>query len=214
MTADEWESPAICNGKVDKGYGKRDGVIMFPTSHDITRENISQYCCVLRKLLDAGNEVLIVSKPRFDCIALICEGFKDHREKILFRFTIGSIYCDVLEFWEPGAPGIFERLACLKYSFDAGYRTSVSCEPYLDKNVFAIYEACRPYITDSFWIGKMKRLKSRVDIGSLGREEMLYVEAVEEACRGEFVQSMYRLLDGRIFVRWKDSISKLKMERQ
>ena len=162
---------------------------------------------VLRKLLDAGNDVLIVSKPHWQCITLICEGFKEHRDKILFRFTIGSTDNDVLAFWEPGAPNFQKRLACLQYAFQTGYKTSVSCEPYLDPYVVYTYTACKPYITDSFWVGKLRHFNCRVKLDDATPEQIKkYVEPLKAAQNDDVVKSIHKLLYDKSFVMWKDSI--------
>jgi hypothetical protein len=66
---------------------------------------------VLGKLLEAGNEVLIVSKPHLDCIRAICDEFESfrnildvfegyHRYRMVFRFTIGACDDRILSLWE------------------------------------------------------------------------------------------------------------------
>lgn len=209
-TMDQWQKPVIDNKKVDKHYSRKKGIIMYPTTHDITPDNISQYLCVLRKLLDAGNKVLIVSKPHFKCISLICECYDDYRKQITFRFTIGSTSDDVLKFWEPHAPGLSERLACLIYAFKRGFATSVSCEPYLDPYVSYIYSATQEYITDSFWVGKLNDFDRRVDVAGATDDQLAkYVYYLRSAQDDSIVRSIYGQLNGRPFVRWKDSIRKV-----
>ena len=95
--AKHWPTPCIDEKKVDAAHLKTyRGVVMFPTTHDITPANLSQYLCVLRKLLDAGNRVLIVSKPHWECITVICNAHLEYKRQIEFRFTIGSTDEDVL----------------------------------------------------------------------------------------------------------------------
>ncbi|MCK4960769.1 MAG: hypothetical protein KAT00_15255, partial [Planctomycetes bacterium] len=206
--ADEWPLPVINEKKVDLTHRKKyPGVIMFPTRHDITPANLSQYMCVLRKVLDAGNRVLIVSKPHAECIIPICRGFKEHQSNMEFRFTIGSADNDTLKFWEPEAPPFMERLMCLQGAFDAGYATSVSCEPYLDSFPQHTFAACKPYITDSFWIGKLNNFNSRVKMaGVSGAEITKYIDPLKKAMSDEFVLAMVELLKGEKLIRWKDSV--------
>ena len=64
----DWHNMEIRQPDVDKNRKLHDGLVGFPSSHDITPSNINAYLTVLGKLLRAGNEVLIVSKPRLDCI--------------------------------------------------------------------------------------------------------------------------------------------------
>ncbi len=133
-TKNNWGSPSIRIKDVKKKINKwNESLVMFPSSHDITPNNINEAMIVLRKILEADNEVLIVSKPHYDCIKKICDTFTDYKDKILFRFTIGSYNNNVLKFWEPNAPSLNERMKALKYAYDNGFETSVSCEPMMDK---------------------------------------------------------------------------------
>ena len=206
----DWSTPVINHKAVDKNYGKYPGVVMFPSTHDITPDNISECLCVLLKLLDAGNQVLIVSKPRIDCILLICHRLADYKEQIEFRFTIGSTHDDVLAFWEPGAPNFKMRLDCLKYAHFNRYRTSVSAEPYLDAGVEHLYLALFPYITESFWIGILREFKRRVDQDVMSAGQIHdYVEPLQACQTASAVWRLYEKLNGRPLIKWKDSIREI-----
>ncbi|MCK5616305.1 hypothetical protein KAR91_81335 [Candidatus Pacearchaeota archaeon] len=211
--ARHWPIPCIDEAKIDKPHKKKyPGRVMFPTTHDITPANISQYLCLLHKLLDAGNNVLIVSKPHWECITVICESCLEHQEQITFRFTIGSVQDDVLAFWEPGAPNFLERLSCLQYAFQAGYKTSLSCEPYLDAFPQYTYEACRDFITEtgSFWIGKLRNFKSRADLkGATPDQCAKFVDPLVRAMSDSIVKGIYNILKDKPHIRWKDSIRKV-----
>lgn len=205
-----WSKPVINQKAVDKNYGKREGVVMLPSTHDITPDNISECLVVILKLLDAGNQVLIVSKPNLNCIELICERLVEYKEQVMFRFTIGSTRDDVLAFWEPGAPGFEERLNCLKYAHFKGYRTSVSAEPYLDDGVEHLYIRCFPYITESFWIGTLREFKRRVDKSKISVEQMYdYIRPLLGCQSNSAVWRLYEKLNGRPLIKWKDSIREI-----
>lgn len=206
-TVEEWLEPAIINSAVDKDYGKYPGIVMFPSTHDITPRNLSECLCVIRKLLDADNRVLIVSKPHWRCITLICETLQAYRWQLMFRFTIGSKDDKVLSFWEPKAPGFDERLACLRYAYFGRYRTSVSCEPYLDGDVINLFLAVKPFITDSFWIGKLRDFDKRVDSSVITAEqEERFVKPLKAAQTDEAVRKIYNQLNVEKLVKWKDSV--------
>ena len=128
----DWHNWELRPDDVEANRRLMDGLVGFPTSHDIFPEILDPYLIVLGKLLRAGNEVLIVSKPRLDCIKEICASSRFFKDRIIFRFTIGSMNDQLLGTWEPNAPGYEERKACLQYAFEQGYRTSVSVEPMLD----------------------------------------------------------------------------------
>lgn len=95
---DEWRQMKIRDDAVLKRYKKYDGVVMFPTTHDITPENVYACLIVLENLLRVGNEVLIVSKTRMECIERLCRYLKPYKKQILFRFTIGAKDNEVLNF--------------------------------------------------------------------------------------------------------------------
>jgi len=208
--AADWSTPVINQKAVDKNYGNKDGSVMFPSTHDITPLNISECLCVILKLLDAGNQVLIVSKPHADCILLICRRLKDYKEQVEFRFTIGSTRDDVLAFWEPGAPNFEERLSCLKYAHYHNFHTSVSAEPYLDDSIKHLYIRIFPYITESFWIGTLREFKRRVDKSKISVDQMYdYVRPLFECQSRNAILRLYEKLNGRPLIRWKDSIREI-----
>lgn len=207
-TAQAWAEPVINNAKVDCDYRKYPGRLMFPSSHDITPRNINECMVVIRRLLDAGNQILIVSKPHFECITLMCETFKEYRRQITFRFTIGSVNDDVLNFWEPNAPSFQERLSCLRYAFEAGYNTSISCEPFLDYWPNCVYDTSCWWITDSFWLGLLRKFNQRVNLTDVTSEQMAtYVDPLRRIHSNiNAVKAYYRMLKDRPYVKFKDSI--------
>ncbi len=146
--------------KIHKGYAKRQGRVMFPTSHDITEESLSNCIIVLRKLINAGNEVLVTTKPRLTCIKAICTEFTNEKRLLQFRFTITSLENQRLKFWEPGAPPFEGRFKSLKFAFRQGFMTSVSIEPFLDADPFPLINKLFPFCTESIWIGKMNYIKA------------------------------------------------------
>ena len=110
-TAEGWRKPTIRPSEVNRKRGQRRGTVMFPSTHDITPLNVEACIGVLEKMLAAGNRVLIVSKPHLRCVKTMCERLAQYRDRIVFRFTIGSVDDHVLRYWEPGAPASAERLA-------------------------------------------------------------------------------------------------------
>lgn len=209
-TAEQWANPAINRAKVAAGYGKRSGRVMFPSSHDITQRNLGECLIVLKKLLAAGNDVLIVSKPHIECIKVICGSLAAYREQITFRFSIGSTNDSILSFWEPNAPQFAERLSCLQHAYQAGFKTSVSCEPYLDPHVVYTYSATKEFITDSFWIGMMNSISSRVDIGDMTATDYVrHIEPLVNIVQEPVVRGIYKLLKDQPFVRFKKTVREI-----
>ena len=181
---------------------------MFPSSHDITPDILKECMTVLEKLLKFGNQMLIVSKPHYDCIREICKKFELYKNQILFRFTIGACDDRILSYWEPGAPRYGERKTSLKYAFDQGFRTSVSVEPMLDSaNIDALISDLSPYVTHSIWIGTMNhlgRLEKHADAG--------LKKAIERIRQGQTkaaIKAIYDRHKSNQLLRWKKEIKKI-----
>ena len=197
VRVDEWHIEHIRQKDVDKKYRKFHGRVMFPSSHDITLGNFDACFSVLRKLIYAGNEVLIVSKPRCENIVRICEAFREYRDQILFRFTIGAMDDAVLSFWEPGAPSFGERLPSLSYAHFSGYQTSVSIEPMLQSDrVVELVNLLEPIVTESIWIGKMNHIRKNVAINTAQIAQA--VQRIEQGQTDDAVGEIYETLKNRV----------------
>ena len=209
-TAADWTDPEINWAKVEARHGKKNGRIMFPTTHDIDAHNIDACVTVLKSMLAAGNDVLVVSKPRIDCVRRLCAELVPFKGQITFRFTIGSADDTVLKAWEPGAPSFAERLASLKHAFEAGFRTSVSCEPMLDAHIDKVVEAARPYVTDSIWLGRANQLRQNVAINrpSDAKAKAL-ADALIATITDDFIRGLYARFRNDTVIKWKDSLKKV-----
>lgn len=155
-TAESWKTMELKN--LDKNYRKRKGPIMFPSSHDITPEIALECHATLRKLLVAGNNVIVVTKAHLDNISYMCDIFPQYHKQLEFRITITSLFNETSLKWEPYAPLPEERREALMYAHYAEYRTSVSIEPFLDEiyQVPNLVQAVQPY-AEEIWIGPMNK---------------------------------------------------------
>ena len=202
-----WKRPRLRQHDLERGFTKRDGRIMFPTAHDITDQNIDACLRVLSRMLAAGNDLLIVSKPSLSCARRLCASLARYRPQIVFRFSIGSTDDGVLKFWEPGAPSFQDRLSSLQLAYAEGFATSVSGEPMLDGHPDALVAAVRPYVTDSIWLGKINRVRQILplncprDADTLARGEALTALQNDEAIRALYARHRRDPL-----IKWKDSI--------
>jgi len=224
-TPDTWKDEKPKKSAVGKRFGKRQGTVMFPTSHDITEGNY-EYCrAVLGSLLKAGNKVLVVSKPYPDVIERLCHSLSGEfgyqvRDSVLFRFTICSMDSQTLSFWEPGAPSFAERLYSLMWVFINGWQTSVSMEPMLDDNlddVIRLVRTVAPYVTDAVWIGKANNLRQRCSMNAgdkLDARTDRMVLQLEAAWTDAKIKDLYYKninCDLELYpkVKWKESIKKV-----
>ena len=212
----QWENEIIREHDVNKKYKLYDGRVGFPTAHDITPTNIDSYLIVLKKLLNFGNEVLIVSKPNFECIKRICDEFSQYKDQILFRFSIGAMDDKILRFWDNNAPLYKERKNSLKYAFDNGYQTSVSMEPLLDSsNVIAVATDLVKYVTDFIWIGKMNYVGNVKNMTEVDDKQILLeqVDIIKSGQTNEKVLEIYNNFKEKPEllkkIKWKKSFKKV-----
>ncbi len=200
-----------------RSRAKLAGRIMAPTTHDITPDNVGESIAVLLKLLRAGNELLIVSKPHPTCVNAMMGAFGcEFHGQITWRFTIGWLSERVGLFWEPGAPLVGERLACLHAAWSRGYHTSVSMEPLLEpERVGELVKTVRPYVNDSIWIGMANRLRERTKWchGAFGAKDVarldVEIERIEAGQTPQRVREIYAMLKDDPLIRWKDSYKKI-----
>ncbi len=203
-----WQEQIIRQKEVDAPRKLYSGRVGFPSTHDINDSNIEACLTVLGKLLRAGNEVLIVSKPRLECIKRICSVSEFFKNEIMFRFTIGATDDNILTFWEPGAPAYAERKEALKYAYDQGFQTSVSVEPMLDSpNIDFLINDLIPYASDSIWIGTMNHLGNLKKQGDENIKNA--VSTIEANQSPEILIEIYNRFRNNDKIKWKSSIKKI-----
>lgn len=208
VTGSEWKQCQDIEEEVNKSQPHYDGQVMFPAAHDIIPENLTSAIQVIKNLLDAGNKVLVVSKPHLGCIQQICHELYPLRENILFRFTITARNPQILKFWEPGAPDYQERLMSLRSAFERGFATSVSIEPMLDReDVVEMVHELLPYVSNSLWLGKMNKIESRV-MGD-GDDLLKEIERIKCGQTDDQIKSLYLELQGVEKIRWKESMKEV-----
>lgn len=206
---EEWHIERFTNKADRKSFPAKDGVVMFPSTHDITPFNLEACIRVLTLMLKKGNRVLIVTKPRIPCVSRMLDDLEPWKDQILFRFTIGSMSEATCSFWEPGAPTPRERVTCIHLAFERGFKTSVSIEPML-AGIAAVEQLVNiidKSVTDTIWIGKMNKLRSRVDMSK--PENAAAVENIEWLQRDSEIMRMYSFYNGIDKIRWKDSIKEV-----
>lgn len=202
---DAWLDEMLIDAKTGK-CKKYPEPIMFPTSHDITQTYLPAFRCHLYNILNAGNTVIIVSKPHRESIEAICSEFSSFRDSMIFRFSIGSLDNATLSLWEPGAPSVSERMWCLQYAFEQGFRTSISAEPMLTDRHGAeqLYYAVEPLVTEDIWFGKMR------NVGSFGKSENVDVARSATELVAMYQDSEIMAMVGHMGslpkISWKDSI--------
>ena len=195
------------NAKVPKGHK----LTMFPSTHNISPEFLGPCEDKIQQILDSGSDILIVLKPWLEVVESICTKFEAKKDRIIFRFTIGSTDNDVLKFWEPGAPAFEERMACLQYAFEHGFETSVSCEPWWGGDIDSLISTLRPFVSDSIWIGKMNRGKARMKNNGHWnpQTEAKYNELMSIWYADDNIKAIYDRYKDDPLIRWKESIAKV-----
>jgi len=205
---DDWATPRLNGKALRKRWKKLPGVVMFPTTHDVLPDFLDECTRFLLNILEAGNRVLIVSKPHLDCIWNLCQQLRGHEDRIELRVTLGTLTPEVLSYWEPGAPMADERCESLFQAHTRfGWRTSLSAEPLLTDSLDEVRElvaGAECAGVETIWIGKLNQIRRRVRIETDRDREMVW--RIEAAQTDEKVMELVRALDGNPRIRWKDSI--------
>ena len=204
-TEETWMEMEINEKAVERNYRKYNGRVMFPSTHDIFDDPELQEACfvVIRKLLEAGNEVLVTSKPKLAVSEKIIEKFSRYKEQLQFRFTITSIDDLLLSFWEPNAPTYEERFESLKFAYENAFKTSVSIEPFLDYDPQTLISALSSYVTESIWLGPMNYIPQN---GISSKDEHYYTE-IRKRYEISRLKNIYEDLKDFPLIRFKDSMS-------
>lgn len=205
---EEWTTEVLNQEKIKKGWMFSKKNIMFPSTHDITPGTFDACATVLKKILEAGNTILIVSKPRADLIEQLCDLLEDHKKQILFRFTISAKNDELLSFWEPNAPSYDDRRKALQIALEKDFQTSISIEPMLDAaNVSELIEDLRQFTTDSMWVGTMNMIRNRVSIDNEKVEEE--IQKIEAEQTPEKLLEIYEKYNEDPLIKWKGHIRKI-----
>ena len=222
LTEDQWSSERIRQHDVIRKHRKYPGRVMFPSSHDITPNNLSACLQVLDNLLVlreikrkngskklmGGNDVLIVSKPHLKCIQAICQQFEGYRDRILFRFTIGAQDDRLLSLFEPNAPIYSERKASLQLACDRGFQTSISVEPMLDSaNIDALIADLLPFVTDAIWVGTMNKIGRYYK--KVGPEVQAALDVIINGQTNEIIRAIYARHRNNAKIKWKNEIKEI-----
>lgn len=213
IATEQWAEEHFREKALSLKVPKKSGMIMVPSSHDITPKNLLQSIEMLKRLLEAGNRLLIVTKPHLECVRTMCDELSPFRGQIQFRFTIGCADSEILKFWEPNAPTFEERLESLKWAYSQGFSTSVSCEPMLDVNIAAVVGAVSPFVTESIWIGKVNRLKSQLSLN--GYRDVETIRRAEELLNWQNdnnILKLYYKFRNHPLIQWKDSVRTVLMK--
>jgi DNA repair photolyase len=200
-----WKDITICQDVVKRNFRRYSGRVMFPSSHDIIDTVESKEACfiVVGKLLEAGNNLLITTKPKVSIIEDIIGRFNLFRSQMQFRFTITSNDDSLLSFWEPGAPAFMERFRSLKYAYNRGFKTSVSIEPFLDYNPRKLVEIVAPYVTESIWVGPMNYIGNK----NILEEDKAQYEKIRKIYEFDHLKEIYENLKDVPRIRFKDSVA-------
>ena len=178
---------------------KYGGVVMYPTRHDINLDNYKRCFDVIKRLLELGNKVLVVSKMH----PIIAQEFAWHfkpSDNLEIRITITSVYDSLLKYWEPKAPCFGDRLIALKLLHTQGFNTSVSVEPalsYPERIVKEVY----PFCTGDIWVGllnhytfdKMQQSENNTYNQTFGRIKEIYA-ALKDNPKVKFKDSFIKRL--------------------
>jgi DNA repair photolyase len=202
-----WKTEIVRQHDLNRKIKKYDGPILFPASHDISLASLEVCVDELRRVLSAGNEVFFITKAHLEVIDRICREFSAYKDQMLVCVTIGSINSETLKFWEIGATSFEERFEALKLAHGSGFRTSVSAEPMLDKNIVELIETLSPFVSNEIWIGKFNDIRQTLtrnghnDAATLNRANELKAWQSDPSC----ILPLYEKYKNNPKIQWKET---------
>ena len=210
----DWSREELTKRAGMTSYPAKGGVVMFPSSHDITPFNVEAYIRVAKLILAKGNRLLIVTKPNLACMERLLIELAPFKKQILFRFTIGSLITSVSRFWEPGAPEPAERLKALYNAHCQGWNTSVSIEPMLEgaEGASLVVEMVEPWVSEKIWIGKMNKARLRVEMKA--STNRVAIETIEDQQCDREILCLHARFKDHPKIEWKDSIKQILALRE
>jgi DNA repair photolyase len=186
------------------GGKRKPKYYMFPSSHDLFPEMVEPALEVIRKILIAGHDLTIVSKPRIPVVDAIVNDdiVKNNLDRIVMRFSISTLDEDLVKKFEPNAPTIKERIECLRISREAGLMTGVSVEPYISDPVNIVEGLEKTgYVSEDYFVGVMTKEKTIAGTSEWDMVEPLYTR--------EYLTSVIERLRDNKKVFFKTSIMKM-----
>ena len=185
--------------RVTKNWAKAKEpyLYMFPSSHDIFPSMVDSYISVVKKMLQAGHDLMLVSKPRKECMVKIMDELEEWKDRITMRFSISTDDVELMKEFEPNAPNFEERLDCLVTAFERGYATSVSLEPYISDPV-PLVEKLEDFVSKDIWIGLMNH-----------KHAIYNFDKIEHLYEKEYVKKIVDKLIDNEKVFWKESVMEL-----
>lgn len=210
----------------NKKWKKRENNywIMYPTTHDIIPKIMDECFQAIQHMLDANINVLCVTKPCKKVVNALIKRFLEYRKdqpRIKIRMTIGTDDDTLLSFWEPKAPSFQERFESLKVVFEAGYETSVSCEPFYPcvqrkgidleiKDFENFVVKLLPYVKETLWIGMMNHIPVICQRGKILTDfQKDIVFRLKDFYNLENIKYLIRVFYKNKKIRWKESIKKI-----
>lgn len=210
---EDWATEKPVDKNLMKCMRKYKGVVMFPTTHDVTPGTLDLCTVALQQLLNIGNRVLLCTKADIGCLRHILEHCHPWQEQLEVRITCGTLNTHLAGYWEPGAPSPQERMDALMCASAKGWRTSVSAEPclsWLEPDVDELVaKACRRG-AETVWLGLMNRMATRVapDHGDAGHGQAMRFR-MGQGQREPMVQAAYDRLHENPAIRWKKEVRDL-----
>jgi len=181
---------------------KYNGIIMFPTMHDITLSNFDKVADTIEKLLEFDNNILIVSKMDWIIANKFFQRFNTNskKENLEFRITMTSDSVYIQKYFEKFAPSREYRINSMRLLAN-GFNCSVSVEPMLDKRILEqLVKHASPL---TIWIGCLTNYKLNPSIYEEKEVIELYKTLPE-------IYEEYKQYD---FIKFKDSFFKA-MDRE
>ncbi|MFW9990905.1 MAG: hypothetical protein ACFFD4_02475 [Candidatus Odinarchaeota archaeon] len=203
---ENWTSPVIRMKDVTKGYRRRSGRIMMPSSHNIDQTNVMVAVQVLRKLLDTGNkDILVVMKSHPDVITTLCKELEGIIPEIELRHSIPTLDEKLRKVLMPGCPTVDQMLLSVETAKQYKARQSVNVGPYVCAKPWEVVEkvvelGIKP---ENIWMEPMSHRTKLYKRSAVLRK---YKDQLERIYSPTYMRKIKNVLDDRgLHIRYKQT---------
>lgn len=207
----DWDFPVINLNKVNRKYRKTSKRIMFPTTHDITENNIEACLVVLKRLLEVGNHVLIVSKMSSKIFERLTTELWEFRQQLEVRITITAKDQLIKSIFERNSPWTEDQLLILESVLKLNLPISVSIEPFLEEDPTRLIQELMARGITSIWIGPMNHRGRLRKISQIIADNFDYLERIYSPQNLQLIYSnCFNLMkeNPRVHIHFKDAFLK------
>ena len=167
-------------------------------------------CEVIEHIVKSEFRNVTLVDPSFQYVEKVCQYFhKRFRGIISFTFYLGSYHPDVLKYWNPEKPRIWEIMETIKLANAYGYQVKVNCFP-LDLDTYDLVQKLTPFV-DEIYIDIICDIKDLVfEADQDDYDKVIKANEIIDSQTDDWVLSLVEKLNNNPIVTWGGYIDRIR----